>query len=105
LLSTTLSHFHKNDRLMKYSSSLKTRDYNNNISKNVQYGQFDSLDTARNKINDTFITCCLNMKMPFNCTKEIHDLLIECCNMNMIKRPKFKDIYTFIQCKLFGTKY
>ena len=63
-----------------------------------------SSDTNKTKSSDSFITSCLNMTMAFNCTKEIHDLLIECCNMNTIRRPKFKDIYLFLQCKIFGNK-
>lgn len=71
--------------------------------------EYNHLNFASNLVNsclkdDTFIKYCLNMTIPFNCTKEIHDLLIECCNTNIAKRPKFNDIYLFLQCKLFGSK-
>ena len=104
LLTNNLT-LNKNDKLnfpLTQFSSLKFRDHQKCLQ---QSNQFDLLNVSRSKINDTFITCCLNMALPFNCTKEIHDLLIECCNINMIKRPKFKDIYLFLHCKLYGNKF
>lgn len=81
---------------LKINSTIK--NYNNDLNH-----PFDPVD-KHNKVNDLFIKCCLNMPSQLNCTKEIYDLLIECCNMNMVKRPKFKDIYLFLHCKIFGSK-
>jgi hypothetical protein len=105
-ISGTLT-LNKNENMLNFIptthfSSLK--GYQKKLTQ-LKLNNLSSSTSDRNSnSSDSFITRCLNMTIPFNCTKEIHDLLIECCNMNTIRRPKFKDIYLFLQCKIFGNK-
>ena len=43
---------------------------------------------------------CLDQ--PALCTREVYDLLIECCHRDEAKRPSFKEIHMFLQRKNMG---
>lgn len=43
---------------------------------------------------------CLDQ--PALCTREVYDLMIECCHRDEAKRPRFKEIHMFLQRKNMG---